>query len=106
MDIRADGSAAAQKLICHHALTFFFLDSFTKNYNFPKTALERLKDSLEIKKEMAKNYLTEHLKYQDYKDVNIISFDQYGNTIKMKQEQQTPAGKKEVFTIQLYRKQE
>jgi hypothetical protein len=55
---------------------------------------------------MAKNYLTEHLKHQDYKDVNIISFDQYGNTIKMKQEQQTPAGKKEVFTIQLYRKQE
>ena len=74
--------------------------------NFPKTALERLKDSLEIKKEMAQNYLTEHLKHQDYKDVNIISFDQYGNTIKMKQEQQTPAGKKEVFTIQLYRKQE
>ena len=74
--------------------------------NFPKTALERLKDSLEIKKEMAKNYITEHLKHQDYKDVSLISFDQYGNTIKMKQEQQTPAGKKEVFTIQLYRKQE
>lgn len=74
--------------------------------NFPKAALERLKDSLEIKKEMFKDGLIEHLKHQDYKDVSLISFDQYGNTIKMKQEQQTPAGKKEVFTIQLYRKQE
>ncbi|MBR4920006.1 MAG: hypothetical protein IKZ62_01650 [Prevotella sp.] len=74
--------------------------------NFPKTALERLKDSLEIKKEMAKNFITEQLKHQDFKDVSLISFDQYGNTIKMKQKQQTPAGKKEVFTIQLYRKQE
>lgn len=74
--------------------------------NFPQSALERLKDSLEIKKEMARNYFVETFKQQSFKDVCLISFDKYGNTMKMDKEQQTPAGKKQVFSIQLYRKQE
>jgi hypothetical protein len=49
--------------------------------NFPQSALERLKDSLEIKKEMAREYILESFRHQDTKYEDVVSFDRSGNTM-------------------------
>ena len=74
--------------------------------NFPQAALERLKDSLDIKKEQAKNFLQNHMRQQDTKSEQIVSFDKGGKTMIWITESTTPAGKKETSSIQLNRKPE
>ena len=49
--------------------------------NFPQSALERLKDSLEIKKEMAREYILESFRHQDTKYEDVVSFDRSGTTM-------------------------
>ncbi|MBR5398350.1 MAG: hypothetical protein IK103_00985 [Bacteroidales bacterium] len=72
--------------------------------NFPQAALERLKDSLEIKKEMMKNYILDGLRHQTFKDVCAVSLDRSASTMMWSEETINPTGKKETTTLQLYRK--
>ena len=75
--------------------------------NFPQSALERLKDSLEIKKEMARNYILEQFRHQENtKYEYVVSFDRSGNTMMWTFEETTPAGNKQTTSLQLYRKKE
>lgn len=73
---------------------------------FPQSALERLKDSLEIKKEMTKNYMLEGLRRQPFKEERTMKFDRSGNTMVWTKEVITPAGAKETTSFQVYRKPE
>lgn len=72
--------------------------------NFPQSSLERLKDSLEIKKEGMKNYLLEGLRQQKVTDVCAVSFDKSGSTMRLTIETISPMGDKQKASIQLYRK--
>lgn len=75
--------------------------------NFPQSALERLKDSLEIKKEEARKGLLEMFRHRDDRKYdNVVSFDKSGNTMVWKTEEPTPDGKKQTVSQQLYRKPE
>ena len=73
---------------------------------FPQSALERLKDSLEIKKEMTKNYFLNGLRHQNFKEEHTIKFDKSGNTMVWTKEVTTPAGAKAQTSFQVYRKPE
>ncbi|MCR5315587.1 MAG: hypothetical protein K6E52_06810 [Bacteroidaceae bacterium] len=73
---------------------------------FPQSALERLKDSLEIKKEMTKNFMLEELRKRTFKEGRTIKFDKSGNTMVWSRVVITPAGAKETTSFQLYRKPE
>ena len=74
--------------------------------SLPQSALERIKDSLEIKKEWMKESLLDMLRQQDPKAECVISFDRSGNTMVWTTEKTSPVGKKEKTSIQLYRKTE
>jgi hypothetical protein len=75
--------------------------------NFPQSALERLKDSLEIKKEMARNYILKTFRHRtDTKVENVVSFDRSAHTMVWTFEEPTPTGNKQTTSIQLYRKPE
>ncbi len=83
-------------------LLSFYMDTS----NFPQSALERLKDSLEIKKEMAKKTIMEQMRTQTWKAEDVVSFDKSGNTMVWTSEETTPAGNKQQHTLQLFRKPE
>ena len=73
--------------------------------NFPQSALERLRDSLEIKKEMARKYILESFRHRDdTKAEYALSFDKSANTMVWTFEEPTPSGNKQTTSIQLYRK--
>ena len=74
--------------------------------NFPQSALERLKDSLEIQKEWTKNNILISIRQQTLKFDEVVSFDRSGNTMVWTHEETTPAGNKQTTSLQLYRKPE
>ena len=74
--------------------------------NFPQSALERMKDSLEIEKEETRNFILEYFRHQHTKYVDVVSFDKSGNTMVWTFEETTPAGNKQTTSIHLYRKPE
>ena len=69
--------------------------------SFPQAALDRMKDSLEIKIEMMKGYILEALRQQSRKEVNIVSFDKSGNSMLW-----NTTDNEEKTSLQLYRKPE
>ena len=71
--------------------------------NFPQSALERLKDSLDIKKEMAKKDILEQMRKQTMKSEDVVSFDKSGSTMIWTSEETTPAGNKQTTSLQLSR---
>ena len=73
--------------------------------NFPKSAQERLKDSLEIKKQDARSGLLELFKQQvSTFNINCVaSFDRSGNTMILTSQENTPTGQKDTSTRQLFR---
>lgn len=74
--------------------------------SLPQSALDRIKDSLEIKKEWMKESLLEMLRQQNPKEEFGISFDRSGNTMIWTKEFASPTGQKQTTSTQLYRKQE
>ena len=74
--------------------------------NFPQSALERLKDSLEIKKDITKKFLLEQIRLQITEEEHIVSFDKSGKTMVWITEETTPGGNKQTSSRQLYRKPE
>ena len=74
--------------------------------NFPQSYLEYLKDSMEIKKEMLRNYLLEQYRHIETKYDHVVSFDKSGNTMVWTLKTTTPAGNKQTSSVQLYRKPE
>lgn len=74
--------------------------------SFPQSALERMKDSLEIRKEMARKDFLERFRHQEMKAEHVVSFDKSGNTMVWTFEETTPSGNKQTTSLQLYRKQE
>ena len=68
--------------------------------NLPKAALERAKDSLEIKKKPIKDYFLQHLKNLDSDFTNQVKFDISGNTMIWNY------GGKRIITEHLFRKKE
>lgn len=74
--------------------------------NFPQSALERLKDSLEIKKAEHMNYILEEMRKQSLKSEDVVSFDRSGNTMIWTSEKTTSSGNKQISSLQLYRKPE
>ena len=74
--------------------------------SFPQSALERMKDSLEIRKEMARKDFLERFRHQEMKADHVVSFDKSGNTMVWTFEETTPSGNKQTTSLQLYRKQE
>ncbi len=74
--------------------------------NFPQSALERLKDSLDIKKEEAKISFQDYMRQQDIKEEHIVSFDKSGKTMIWISEQTTPTGNKQTTSKQLTRNPE
>lgn len=49
--------------------------------NLPKATLERIKDSLELKKKPIMDYFTQQLKLRDFSFTNQVKFDISGNTM-------------------------
>jgi len=75
--------------------------------SFPQSALERLKDNLENKKEEARITILEAFRHrEDTKTEDVVSFDRSGNTMMFTFEETTPAGNKQTMSQQLYRKPE
>ena len=74
--------------------------------NFPQSALERMKDSLEIEKEETREYILECFRQQTLKYEDVVSFDKSGNTMVWTYEETTPAGNKQTTSLHLYRKPE
>ncbi len=75
--------------------------------NFPQSALERMKDSLEIEKEETRKKFLEMFRHrEDTKYESVVSFDKSGNTMSWTHEETTPAGNKQTTSMQLYRKPE
>lgn len=74
--------------------------------NFPQSALERMKDSLEITKEETREYILECFRQQTLKYEDVVSFDKSGNTMVWTFEEPTPSGNKQKSSMQLYRKPE
>ena len=74
--------------------------------SFPQSFLESNKDSLEMQKNMAKDYLLEMFRQQVLKEIYIVSFDKSANTMVWTKEETTPAGNKQTSSIQFYRKPE
>ena len=74
--------------------------------SLPQSALDRIKDSLEIKKEWMKESLLDMLRQQNPRYECVISFDKSGNTMIWTTEETTPTGKKQTTSTQLYRKPE
>ena len=72
--------------------------------NFPQSSLERMKDSLEIKKEMMRKDILESFRHQDAKADYVVSFDKSGNTMMFTHEETTPSGNKQNSSFQLNRK--
>lgn len=72
--------------------------------NFPQAVLDSLKDSLEIEKEMAKNFLFDEIMNIPHRSVFNISFDKSGRTMVWKTEETTPSGKKQTVSYQVYRR--
>ena len=74
--------------------------------SFPQSALERLKDSLEIKKEYARNGILETFRHRNDTTYEIVvSFDKSGNTMACTEQTKTPTGQMETTTWQMYRKE-
>lgn len=75
--------------------------------SFPQVALERLKDSLDIKKQEAKKFIVESIKSQASACNRhcAIKFDGSGNTMVQSGLTGGSSGKQETFTTQLYRKE-
>lgn len=75
--------------------------------SFPQSALERLKDDLEMRKEeMRVTILEAFRRREDTKTEDVVSFDRSGNTMMWIYEETTPDGKKQTDSQQLYRKPE
>ena len=75
--------------------------------SFPQSALERLKDDLENKKEEARITILEAFRHrEDTKHENVVSFDKSGNTMMFTFEETAPDGNKQTMSQQLYRKPE
>ena len=75
--------------------------------SFPQSALERMKDSLEIEKEETRKEFLEMFRHrEDTKHESVVSFDKSGNTMVWTSEEITPAGNKQTSSMQLYRKPE
>ena len=75
--------------------------------SFPQSALERMKDSLEIEKEKTRKKFLEIIRHrEDTKHESVVSFDKSGNTMVWTSEETTPAGNKQTSSLQLYRKPE
>ena len=73
--------------------------------SFPQSALERLKDSLEIKKDEARKGTLEMFRHrEDTKHESVVSFDKSGNTMAWTSEETSPVGNKQTTSLQLYRK--
>lgn len=85
--------------------TLELLDFQMDTSKFPQTALERVKDSLEIKKQGMKEGITSMMKQRDYDATYAVSFDKTGNTMLWALQQITPSGKKQTITLQLNRKE-
>ena len=73
--------------------------------SLPQSALDRIKDSLEINKEMMKNYLLETLRQSPWTEVSIVSFDKIGNTMLLIDASASDSHM-EKTSVQLYRKPE
>ena len=72
-----------------------------------QSALERMKDSLEIMKEETRKKFLEMFRHrEDTKHESVVSFDKSGNTMVWTSEETTPAGNKQTTSMQLYRKPE
>ena len=75
--------------------------------SFPQSALERLKDTLEIRKEEARIGILEAFRHrEDTKAEDVVSFDRSGNTMVFTFEETAPDGNKQTMSQQLYRKPE
>ena len=74
--------------------------------NFPQSALERMKDSLEIEKEETREYILECFRQQTLKYEDVVSFDKSGSTMVWTFEEPTPSGNKQTTSLHLYRKPE
>ena len=75
--------------------------------SFPQSALERMKDSLEIEKEETRKEFLEMFRHrEDTKHESVVSFDKSGTTMVWTSEETTPAGNKQTSSMQLYRKTE
>ena len=73
----------------------------------PQTTLERIKDSLDIKKDMLKESMLQAIKQQPVVTHEwIVSFDKSGDTMIWTGEETTPAGNKQTYSTHLYRKTE
>ena len=72
--------------------------------SLPQSALERIQDSLEIKKEWMKESLLDMMRQQNPRYECVISFDKSGNTMIWTEEETTPTGQKQTNSTQLYRK--
>ena len=74
--------------------------------NYPQSALERMKDSLEIKKAEHRNNILVEIRKMTLKSEDVVSFDKSGNTMICTSEETTPSGNKQLSSVQLYRQPE
>ena len=74
--------------------------------NFPQASMEIVKDSIEIKKDMMKQFLLKEMRHWTLKKDYLISFDKSTNTMAWRFKETTPAGNNKEKSVQLYRKME
>ncbi|MBO4566831.1 MAG: hypothetical protein J5695_06360 [Bacteroidales bacterium] len=72
--------------------------------HFPKSALERQKDSLDIKRQKVKDYVLEYLKSADWSLTDKVALDITGNVMFLTSERTTSWGETETDQQQLVRK--
>lgn len=71
----------------------------------PKAALERGKDSLDVKKQQIKELIIQQIKQSDWNQLRNVSFDMFGKIMIWQKQEKTPWGHTETSTEQLYRKE-
>ena len=74
--------------------------------NFPQASMEIVKDSIEIKKDMMKQFLLKEMRHWPLKKDYLISFDKSTNTMAWRFKEATLAGKNKEKSVVLYRKME
>ncbi|MCR4921067.1 MAG: hypothetical protein K5945_05075 [Bacteroidaceae bacterium] len=74
--------------------------------NFPQASMEDVKDSIEIKKNMMKQFFLEEMRHMTLKKEYLISFDKSTNTMAWRFKEATPAGNNKEKSVLLYRKNE
>ena len=71
--------------------------------NFPQSALERLKDSLDIKKDEVRKNAMGLIRQQRVNDKMIVSLDKSAQSMVWISKQTTPSGNKQTSSLQLFR---